>query len=626
MAKPVKHTPPAPLGPGQTVRPAAVVAGAQPWYTVFKIQAFIVGLLAIIFYANTYQNEIAFDDNVVIVKNEYVLEGFAGIHDLLTHDGYESYYRQFNSGNQLSGGRYRPLSLLTFAIEQQFFGAIPASQVDSVLHQQMTVQLSGAYGDKMLHEMHLRHLFNILWFTLSVIVLLYFLRYIVFRQSPLMAFIAAILFTIHPIHTEVVANVKSRDEILSLLFICLTFICAFKYREKGKKWLLVAALASYFLAYLSKEYAVALVGLLPLAFYLFNGLSIRKSVTSSIPYFSVTLIYILIRLQIVQPAADNADQSILNNPYAFASGSEKLATEITTSVRYLKLLVYPHPLSYDYSYNQIPYHDFSSPLVWLSIAFYIGLIAAGVYTFRKRHVLSFAIAFYLLNLLLVCNILFDIGATMGERLIYHSSVGFVIALAWALAAAAEKIKPVYYGKATLSAIMLALIGVCAYATIVRNKDWKNNLTLSYHDLGSAPNSILINANVATALMNNSDAQKDSTNRNKDLRQAINLFGKVISIYPAYDKAYVNRALGYFRLGVLDSVLVDLNKARTLNAVHPQLPDIYYNLGIAFSNNKEYDNADSAWAITLALNPGYSNARAQLTQLRTARMQADNTAK
>ena len=614
MAKKIKQNEPAVVANSV---PAPQQAVTLHWLYSFKTQAIIVAIIAIICYANTYYNEAAFDDNIVIVKNEYVLEGFAGIPAILTKDGYDSYYRQFHAANQLSGGRYRPLSLVTFAIEQQLFGAIPPDKVDSVLQLQMTAQLQGSYEQKLMHDMHLRHLFNVQWFTLSVIVLLYFLRYIVFKDHYLIAFIAALLFTVHPLHTEVVANVKSRDEIMSLLFICLTFIFAFKYQQKQKKWLLGLGICSYFLAFLSKEYAITLIALLPLAFYLFNGYTLRKSLVAAIPYFAVAVLYLCIRLQIVLPAADNADTNILNNPYAYATGYEKMATEIATSLNYLKLLFYPHPLSFDYSYNQLPYKDFSSPAVWLSIAVHAGMVCGFIYFFRKRHVLSFAIAFYLLNLLLVCNLLFDIGATMGERLIYHSSAGFAMAMAYLLCRGAGHIKPAHYGKVALSVFMAVVIILCGFATIQRNAEWKNNFTLSSHDLNSAPNSVLINTNVAITLMNNSDMEKDQAEKNKSLRRSVALFSKAIDIYPSYDKAYINRSLAYFRLGMLDSVLADLDMAVGLNPVYPQLPGIYYNLGIAFSVNKQYGKADTAWVAALKLDPGYINARNALDNLRRA---------
>ncbi len=311
------------------------------------------------------------------------MRALPGYTDILTKDAYDSYYKQFNSTNQLSGGRYRPLSIITFAIEQQFFGATPKSKIDSVIANEMSFGVRGPKGNKVFEQMHIRHLFNVLWYALAVVVVLYFLRYVVFKSNPIMAFIAAIIFTIHPIHTEVVANVKSRDEIMSILFMCLTFILAFKYQEQKHKWLLVAGLVSFFLAFLSKEYAITMLVLLPLSFYIFGRFSIAKSIMATLPYLLVVGLYLYIRSTIVGPQAENSNEEILNNPYLLATSTEKLATEIATTLNYLKLLIYPNPLSADYSYAQIPYKDFGNPLVWLSIVVHIGLIGAMFMLFKK---------------------------------------------------------------------------------------------------------------------------------------------------------------------------------------------------------------------------------------------------
>ena len=258
------------------------------------------------------------------------------------------------------------------------------------------------------------------------------------------------------------ANVKSRDEILSLLFICLTFIFAFKYKEYGKKWQLGIALVCYFLAFLSKNiHAITLLALLLAAFYLFRGDSFKKIFISMLPYLVVVAVYALIRLHIVSgmaPHTELADNDIQINPYAYASHDEKVATEIATSLNYLKLLIFPHPLSADYSYNQIPYKDFSHPLVWLSLIVHLGLIAGFFYFLKKRNnILAFGIAFYLLNLLMICNLVFDIGATMGERLIYHASVVLVICVAYLLYKGMVKIRPAATGRMVLAVFMLLVI-------------------------------------------------------------------------------------------------------------------------------------------------------------------------
>lgn len=584
------------------------------WLSDFRIQALLIFVLAFACYANTVKNEFALDDTVVIVKNEYVLEGISGIPDILTKDAYYSYYRQLGTTNQLSGGRYRPLSIVSFAIEQQFFGPIAKDKVDSVMIAGI-YDMNAPYERHFLKNMHIRHFFNVVWFALSMITLLYFLRYIVFRNNPLMAFIAALLFTVHPVHTEVVANVKSRDEIMSLLFICLTFIFAFKYRERNNKRYLAFGLISYFLAFLSKEYAITLLTLLPLSFYLFSNYSIKKSVIVSWPYFAVAIVYLLIRWQTLGPRNELSDRDIQINPYAYASGTEKQATEIATTLNYLKLLVFPHPLSSDYSYNQIPYKDFSHPLVWLSLVVHVLLLGGLICFFIKRSVLCFAIAFYLANLLMINNFLYDIGATMGERLIYHSSVGFVIAVAWLLVHGVELIKSDSAARLILSGCMLVIILLSSYATIARNNDWKNDETLFFQDINVSPNSFLVNANVACMLVNKSDFETNEKVRKEQLHRATALFSKVLTMQSDYILAHMNRCVAYFKLQQPDSMIADLQQV----PVHPQLGDMYYRAGMLYDSSKQYAKAAAAFQMALKLYPGSVDVQKALNDA-TAAMQ------
>jgi len=569
----------------------------------FTVQAIFVALLAILFYANTYQNGYALDDTAIIVSNEYVHQGFAGIPDILARDVYYSYYKQLNSSDQLTGGRYRPLSVVSFAVEQQLFGAVPRGETDSVIRYGLGYNTELPYEKKFMHEMHIRHLVNVLLYAILGIVFLYMLRSIVFRSHPVMALIGAVLFIIHPLHTEVVANVKSRDEILSLIFICLTFILSCRYLDQKKIWLLASALGCYFLAYLSKEYALTLLVLLPLAFYLFKGLSVPKSLLRTLPYLAVTAVYILIRLQAIGQRNEMSDSDIQINPYAWASGTEKLATEISTSLRYLKLLLLPHPLSSDYSYNQIPYVDFSSPMVWFSLAVHLGLAGGFFYFLKKQPVLSFAIAFYLGNLLLVNNIFFDIGATLGERLIFHASVGFVIALAFLLVKGAGQLRGVRFRAVSLGAFMLLLIVLCGFKTIDRNKDWKSDSTLFFKDIHVSPNSFLVNVNVATMLVNQSDYEKNDQVRIANLHRGVSLYTRVLHMQDNYVLGYMNRSIAYYKLGMADSMVADLDRVLKLYPIHPVLPEMYYHAGVLYAGNRQYAQADSMMHRSMQLHPG-----------------------
>lgn len=620
------------------------------WINKFSVQAIMVALVAFALNINTVGNEYAHDDGITIVKNEYVLEGIAGIPSLLTKDAYDSYYKQLNTGNQLSGGRYRPLSVISFAIEQQFFGAVPVDKVDSVLKQATTYGVRGPQEKKLVHDMHIRHFFNVIWYMLCVVVLLYMLRYIVLRDEPLIALLATLIFTAHPIHTEVIANVKSRDEIMSLLFICLTFITAFKYDEHKKPWMLALSCFSYFLAFLAKEYAITLLALIPLAFYLFNNKTIRESIIKVIPFVITAGLYIALRRHYVgTQQGEGSDNEVLNNPYLFATPAEKLATEIATSLNYIKLLIIPTPLSADYSYNSIPYKDFSHPLVWLSLLVHGGLIAAGVYYFKRRSFLCFAIAFYFIHLLLICNIIFDIGATMGERLIFHSSVGFALAAAYFICKGLAAMADVKTRRMALTGIMSVILVLFSIKTISRNLDWKNDKTLFFQDLNTVPNSVLVNGNVAASYISMSDYEKNDSIKRKYLFNAIDLLNNALSVHRTFVAGFLNRGIAYFKLGDLDKAKPNFDTVRTLYPNYPTLeslykllgqnynstgwnvygkagkfdlaavefekalacdslnPEIWYNLGGSMFNLHQYPQAQYAWMRALRINPNYKEA-------------------
>ncbi len=616
MAKKIKNTNRKPVQPAQK-KPAPVAALAPEvkdplipeWLYSFKVQALIVALLAFGLYCNTFKHEYALDDTIVIVKNEYVYEGFKGIGDILSRDAYDSYYKQFNSSNQLSGGRYRPLSIVTFAIEQQFFGASTRPEVDSMLERGFTYQINSDAEQQFYSRMHVRHVINVLWYMACVVVLLSFLRQVVFRENTIIALIAAVLFTAHPIHTEVVANVKSRDEIMSLLLICTTFIYALKYYDDNKKTNLYIALATFFLAYLAKEYAISLLLLLPLAFYVFRGASINKCFMATLPYILLTGFYLLVRFSIVAPMNASSDNDILNNPYANATDDlQRLATKIATSFNYIRLLVFPHPLSSDYSYNTIPYKNFTHPMVWVSLLAHVALFRGMFYYFKRRHVLSFAIAFYLLNLLLVCNIIFNIGGTMGERLIYHSSVGFCIAVAYLLYKGMEKIKPATAGRMALAGCMLLIVGLYGFKTIDRNKAWKNDETLFNTDIENAPNSVLVNANVASSYVNRAEMEKDSVKKDQMLRTSIIYYNKVLEIHPTFVSGYMNRGVAYLKLGMPDSAKYNYNKAKELYPNYPKMYEVYYNLGVCYYLAGRVQDAINMWQTVLRIEPKYTLAQ------------------
>ena len=572
----------------------------------FRIQALILVIIGFVFYCNTFQHEAAFDDRMAISDNEYVQEGLAGIPQILTKDAFQSYLESKQGSNQLAGGRYRPLSLITFAVEQQFMGVAPDNES------------SNDKEIRVAHDMHMRHVVNVLLYILSTVVLLYFLRKIVFPGRELIAFIAVVLFAIHPIHTEVVANVKSRDEVLSLLFIALTFITAFRYKDGQKKKDLVLSLLCFFLALLSKEYSVTLVVLLPLSFYLFRKESVGKSTKAILIYLVPLVIYFLLRFSAVTTMAAGAEKNILNNPYLYASGSERLATKILILLDYLKLLIFPNILSSDYSYNAIPYVSFSNPMVWLSIVVHIGLLVTMCFLLLRRHVIGFAIAFYFANLLLISNLFFNIGAPMGERLIYHSSLGFCIVIAYLLYIGFGKIKERMIAAVGLSVLIVILVILSGFKTIDRNKDWKNDIVLFMKDVNTVPNSVLANNNAAAACMALARQTNDKAERKEWFGKAISYFDKAILLYPHHLSARMNRGLSYFDMGQPGKALPDWDTVRkydpsnkTLGYYFSVLGKYYYNEGLRYANTGKPDSAIIAFKNGTDAVPDFTDMWRQL---------------
>lgn len=682
----------------------------------FRQQSIFIFLIGCIIYFNSIYNletkrfnKYALDDDIVMRLNDYVQQGFSGIGTIMTSDSYDSFFKSMGSSGELSGGRYRPLSIVTFAIEQQLFGECHGTRMlevrDSLANIQM-MQMNPAIANKLISEKAqieaqiskthddlamIRHIISVLLYILSVIFLLWLLRDYIFKYANLkfvhpndIAFLTSIIFLVHPIHTEVVANVKSRDEILSFLFITLTFIFIFKNEEtspqplslrrgaKGRGTLLLGVFF-YFLALLSKEWAITLVALIPMSLYIFRRVSFVQCLKSSLPYFGVAVLYLLLRSSFVGAGKTGEITEVLNNPYVFATPIQKLATEIFILLKYVRLLILPHPLSADYSWKTIPYNSFGDALVWISILVHIVIIYYLFTLLKKRSWIAFAIAFYVSHLFLVSNLAMPIGATMGERLIYHSSLGFLMVEAFLFLYLLHRVT-LFFRVADspaparnwqvnkyLFVLLLALIVVpMGYLTIKRNPNWETDNKLFAHDAWVVPNSVLANGNAGKAFIEWSQA--DTAKRLAYLDSAIYHLEKAVTIHPKYVNGYLNLGLAYFQIKDLDKAEYYWNMARKYFPTHPffrqsydpalstalverakdegkkgNVPnaidylaravrydstnaEVWYHYGGANFSVGNINEAKRGWTKCLQLNPNHSEAKKGIEVLMTAMQQ------
>lgn len=617
--------------------------------TDFRFQCIILALFGFILYGNTFGNGSAFDDKVVINQNEYVQSGLSGIPHILTGESYESFSKQQRIGNPLTGGRYRPLSIVTFAIEQQFLGPN-----ESIQTQKDEASIK-AIQQKQENDMHLRHFVNTVLYILTTIVLLIFFRKIIFPGAPLLSLAGALLFLVHPVHTEVVANVKSRDEILSLLFILLTLIYAHEFTQREKYGDKIKAMVFFFLALLSKEYALVLVVLLPIFLFVTTTYAPRKIISSLLLFLVPLAIYLALRFSSVSATSAGADDEIMNNPYLFATMPQRYASIFAVLLRYLKILFWPAILSADYSYKQIPYSDFSDPAVWASIAIYAVMGIVAVILIMRRHITGLGFAIFLLFLVPVCNLFVNVGAPMGERFLFHSSVGLCIVLAWGLGQILTKISDDQKKQFLWAACIAPLVLLSAFKTTARNRDWASDATLFLHDVNTVPNSIIANCNAGAAWIDKADMTKDTALEKQCLRNGLPFLTKAISMHHKYVLAYINRGIIYYRLGSYENALSDcdtvnkyfptnpalgylsyslsdhyfklgLNAGRANDAAHaienfrkgveaaPHDADLWYNLGYAYYSDNQWLQAKKAFNMTLSFKPGHQQARNMLAKL------------
>ncbi len=553
----------------------------------------LIIVLGFVLYTNTFHHQYALDDDIIICKNENVLKGVDGISEIMKTDALSSFYKSMNLTDQLSGGRYRPFSIATYAIEQEFIGTLPSGLTQDawdINHNKIQepnedVDKDGIWTDKdfKVRGTMLRHVDNVLLYILGVCLIYLFLSRFFFKENKLLALFTALLFLAHPLHTEVVANMKSRDEILSLLFIVLTLYFSFLYVEMQKKKYMWFALITYFVALLSKEYGASLLMIVPLGLYVYY-----KNLKLSDIYFLmggmlVTFgIYYSIRSGTVMSISNDSIQNsdLLNNPYLLASDMQAMATKIAINLKYFLLLLYPAMMSSDYGYNVIPYKDFANMEVIGSIVL---LAVAGIgfiLAFRKRNWLAFPIAFYLIHLFMVNNTFFNIGATMGERLVYHSSFGMCILMVYGLYFLSNKLK---LNSNLMTIVVLPIIVLYSVKTIARNPAWENDTTLSLTDVQTHPNSTLLNGNACIHMIEMSEFPKNKSVEKQYLDSAAKFGRKALFLFPKFVTEYMNMGMISFKLGQVDTAAKYWDKVIELFPTHPNVPQIRQILSTQFTN-------------------------------------------
>lgn len=430
----------------------------QARFSIFEL--ILMGLAAVL-YLNTLSNGYALDDKIVISNNQFTQQGLGGIWDHLTN---ESFVGFFGIQKELvAGARYRPLSLITFSIENAFFGNSPGFS----------------------------HFVNLLLYALTILVLYRWLRSLTDENTKMLglAFLTVAFFAVHPLHTEVIANIKGRDDLLAFLFAILAGSKALRADAKSALWSGVF----FFLALMSKESAIAFVLILPLFSFTFQKEGESFPWKSFLPIVGATVAFVALRFAVVGfPKTDVADQ-LMNNPFLEMNVSEKYATIVYTLGQYIKLSFIPYPLTHDYYPYHISIMQWSSVGVIGSVISILALTVFAILGLLKKKAWGLGIAVFFIGLGLTSNILFPVGVFMSERFAYIATLGWALSIAWLfktylMGDALEWKRIPTTGKTLLVAVLVSF----SLITVARNRAWENDDTLVLADLETSSESARIN--------------------------------------------------------------------------------------------------------------------------------------
>ena len=480
-------------------------------------KSIFVFILIVIFviYGNSLKNKYSLDDHLVNSKNLLTQNGIKGIPEIFKNYSYSEKNLKY---------AYRPIVIASFAIEYSLFGVNP--------------QIS--------------HFISILLYALFCILLFRFFQMLFSDTSIWIIFFSIIIFIVHPIHTEVVDNIKSRDELLVAVFGMFMFIEYFKYLNDKKVYRLIILSLLFGLGYYSKESILLYVCSVPFIHFIKGN---KSGKWRSIIGISAGLILLFVSVSLLkhQLLSENQQERtflFFENPLVNQSLAERFPTGIAIGIPYLKMLFCPQNLSYYYGYNQIPIVTWVSGIVYLSLIFHSFLFYYMIKIVRTHSFLSTAIFCYLINIVAVSNIPALLPGIVAERFIFYGSIGFSMAVSFFMFHFFEKIN--WFNPSLkklpnrkIIFIFLFIIILCSAKVIDRNKNWHDDFSLVSSDVKHVLKSAKVHDMYAFQLLGKIKAEKNYQKRNAYVLEGIKQCEMALFIYPNFATSWNNLGTLYF---------------------------------------------------------------------------------
>lgn len=519
-------------------------------------------ILAFIVFGNTIGHEFVWDDKIVVQENPRVQKGISGIPDLFTKYKTDFQYDQYG---------YRPITLTTLAIEYDLSNGSPGFS----------------------------HFMNVFYYAVLAVLVYMLLLQLFPRYHPIFALLISGFFIAHPLHVEVVANIKSRDEILGLLFSVLSLITFLKYLHSLKLKFLGITLICFALAYLSKENAIVMLAIYPTVYLIDFALFKKKSL---LPIGAILIVMGILSVLVYQYASNSVagmgestglgiykENGILGNSLLYVDGfSNKLANAFNLLFKYLKNFIVPYPLIYFYGYNVIPVTSWSNPYVIISILIHITILVIGIMQIKKHPSILFGFLFYGISISVFIHVVRPLADTMADRFMFAPSLGLIICLTGILQWICKidfsvltdsksksflEIKQAFQKTRIISIPLILGIVVFSGLSIQRNTVWADDMTLISHDLPYMENCSRAHFYYASLLKK--EMFEKPSKRMKNEPEMIRHYQRSIEISDSAYLSYLDLGTYLCSVGRYQEGVPVLEKATKL---FPKAPDPSYFLG------------------------------------------------
>jgi len=518
------------------------MSGIQKKRTV--IEAAICAAAAFLSYANALGGGFVWDDIYLVLKNPYI-KGIDNIAALFT----SGYWASIGK----TGGLYRPLTMLSFLIENSVAGSSPwLYHLDNILLHALAATLVYLVAGRLLSDVH--------------------------SAAPLFA---GLLFAVHPVHVEAVSWISGRAELLSAVFFLSAFLAFLHPTRRFVRREVSAVL--FLLGLLCKETSVMLPVIVILYLVIIGKERGLKHLAVSVaPYLIVLAAYIPVRLTILRGHIGPQFQM-----FGAVDGYHTFLTMMKAGFQYVRLTLFPADLRVAYIFP--PPGTILDYQVILFITLLIALIALSGRLNRAYPLTLFLILWFVVALLPVSNLI-PTEVIMTERALYLPSVGVCILIGTLFASALSADRRITAVSAAIVMVLMAAI------TISRTPVWcnqelftKEQLILHEKLVEDFPEEPAAYVKLADSYMALGDARKAGP-----------LYEKALELDPADCGAHYGLANSLRSVGRLDKALDELFYA--LDCGYDRPADIHGNIGAILMDIGRPEEAEKHILIALELAP------------------------